>query len=84
MYQGIYSSIFDAIGWLIAEIRQKEKRTFSAWKLEVTKSFTLGQPVKQWPVYPVTGASELNENWYNKTHCFTLPCAKVLSKLVLI
>ena len=45
MCQGVYSSIFDAIGWLIAEIRQKEKDTFFAWKLEMTKSFTLGQPV---------------------------------------
>ena len=30
----------------------------------------------------MTGISEFNENWYNKTHCFTLPSAKILLKLL--
>ena len=42
------------------------------------------QPVQHWPEEPVTSKSELNENWYNKTYCFTLPCAKILLKSVLI
>ena len=32
----------------------------------------------------MVGKSELNENWYNKTHRSILPCAKILLKLVLI
>ena len=32
----------------------------------------------------MTNKSELNENWYNKTHCSTLFCAEIYFKLVLI
>ena len=32
----------------------------------------------------MTGKSESNENWYNKTHYCSLPCAKILLKLEVI